>query len=210
MTNNASIELKPVIVVVDDEPQIGQMLTKFLSKHNYEAILFTNGKEALAHLINVNEGSMAVPLSGISAKGGSASGGLPTITGSNNTASNKPRCLPKTSVDNDLYGRCLLLTDLPSEASALASMVMPDKPAGSPANREMTGLELVRQVKKLYPELPIIVMSGSADGRDRDEMFSLGIDFIPKPFKLVDLLKRIVHQLRPAERDSQTILRQLE
>jgi len=56
---------------------------------------------------------------------------------------------------------------------------------------EMSGIELSRQVKTLYPALPIIVMSGSADGQTRDEIFSLGADFIPKPFELVDLLKRV-------------------
>jgi DNA-binding response OmpR family regulator len=52
----------------------------------------------------------------------------------------------------------------------------------------MTGLELLRQVKTLFPALPALVMSGSADGRDRDEIFSLGADFIAKPFDLADVL----------------------
>lgn len=56
---------------------------------------------------------------------------------------------------------------------------------------EINGLELARQAKRLYPTLPIIVMSGSADGQDRDAIFALGADFIPKPFELDDLLKRI-------------------
>jgi len=55
----------------------------------------------------------------------------------------------------------------------------------------MTGLELLRQVKALFPALPALVMSGSADGRDRDELFALGADFIAKPFELADVLKRI-------------------
>lgn len=60
---------------------------------------------------------------------------------------------------------------------------------------EMTGLELLRQVKTLYPALPAMVMSGSADGRDRDEIFALGADFIAKPFELADLLARIDLQI---------------
>ena len=55
----------------------------------------------------------------------------------------------------------------------------------------MTGLELLRQVKTLYPTLPALVMSGSADGADRDEIFALGADFIAKPFDLADVLIRI-------------------
>ncbi|MFH1228442.1 MAG: response regulator [Planctomycetota bacterium] len=119
-------EFKPTILVVDNQPLIGEMLTQFLGRHNHEALFFTSGKKALTHL-------------------------------KTNEAVN------------------LLLTD----------MVMP----------KMSGLELVRQVKTLYPELPIIVMSGSADGRDRDEIFKLGADFIPKPFQLIDLLMLINSRL---------------
>jgi DNA-binding response OmpR family regulator len=109
--------------VVDDDPAIGEMLTKFLAKHNCRVISFTQGQAALDYL--------------------------------------------KTNPT----GVNLLLTD----------MVMP----------EMTGLELTRQAKALYPALPVIVMSGSGEGLDRDEIFSLGADFIHKPFDLVDLLIRI-------------------
>ncbi len=35
-------------------------------------------------------------------------------------------------------------------------------------------LEISGEVKTLYPYLPVIVMSGSADGEKRDEIFSLG------------------------------------
>jgi len=112
---------KPKIMVVDDEPQIGQILTRFLAKHNYRVIFFTSGKEAIAYLKN-------------------------------------------NTID-------LLLTDLQ----------MPD----------LTGLEIARQVKTLFPALPVIVMSGSASGQARDEIFSLGADFILKPFELTDLLERI-------------------
>ncbi len=63
---------------------------------------------------------------------------------------------------------------------------------------EMTGLELARQVRTLYPVLPVIVMSGSADGQARDEIFSLGADFIPKPFDIADLLIRVNSRLPAA------------
>ncbi|MFH1227652.1 MAG: response regulator [Planctomycetota bacterium] len=121
---------KPTIMVVDDTPQIGQMLTQFLGRHNHEVISFTSGIKALNHL-----------KTNLRAEGGTS----------------------------EAVG--LLLTD----------MNMP----------EMTGIELARQAKILYPALPIIVMSGSVDGQDRDEIFKLGVDFIPKPFDFVDLLKRI-------------------
>ncbi len=60
---------------------------------------------------------------------------------------------------------------------------------------EMTGIELLRQVKTLYPALPAMVMSGSADGQARDEIFALGADFIPKPFDIADLLIRVNSRL---------------
>ena len=43
-------ELKPKIMVVDDVPEIGEMLTRFLTKKNYEVTSFTSAKEALEHL----------------------------------------------------------------------------------------------------------------------------------------------------------------
>lgn len=119
------MKLKHIIMVVDDEPHIGKMLTQFLARHNYQVIFFTRGKEALAYL-------------------------------------------------KDFPGD-LLLTDLQ----------MPN----------LTGIELAREVKTLYPALPIIVMSGSADGPARDEIFSIPADFIPKPFGLADLLERINSQI---------------
>jgi DNA-binding response OmpR family regulator len=122
---------------VDDEPQIGQILTKFLTKHNYRVIFFTSGKKALDYL-------------------------------KSNSACSEPFGIPQDKLSESVT---LLLTD----------MQMPG----------MTGLELAREVKPLYPALPIIVMSGSADGRDRDEIFSLGADFIYKPFELAELLERV-------------------
>jgi DNA-binding response OmpR family regulator len=151
------MDLKPAIMVVDDEPQIGKILTLFLGKHNYKAIPFTSGKEAITYLKN-------------------------------------------NTID-------LLLTDLQipdktavSPANRDKTAVSPanrDKTAVSSANREITGIELAQQAKTLYPALPIIVMSGSADGKDRDEIFKLGADFIPKPFELADLLERIDSRIHP-------------
>lgn len=123
-------------MVVDDDPEIGRIVTSLLCKHNHNhgVISFTGGKGALAYL------------------------------------KNDISCPDERRVK-------LLLTDI--EMS------------------EMTGLELLRQAKTLYPGLPVIVMSGAGEGRDRDEIFSLGADFIPKPFGLVDLLARINSACRP-------------
>lgn len=50
MTDNAHIELKPTIMIVDDQPMIEKFLMWFLGKQNYGVIFFTNGKKALAYL----------------------------------------------------------------------------------------------------------------------------------------------------------------
>ena len=38
------------IMVVDDEPALGELLVRFLGKKGYEAVSFTSGKKALAYL----------------------------------------------------------------------------------------------------------------------------------------------------------------
>ena len=56
---------KPKIIVVDDEPDIGEILTRFLAKKNYEVASFTSGKEALEYLktneVNLLLTDMAMP-----------------------------------------------------------------------------------------------------------------------------------------------------
>ena len=136
-----------MVMVVDDDPIIGKLLTRFLAEKNYEVTAFTSGKDALDYL------ESSSPL---------FKDCYPELGSGSNEMLKR--------VQHDTAIR-LLLTDLH----------MP----------EMTGIELARQVKTLYPAMPIIVMSGLADGRDRDEIFSLGADFIPKPFDLAELLKRI-------------------
>jgi putative two-component system response regulator len=43
---------KPKITIVDDDPQIGHLLTKYLTKKNYVVTSFTSPKQALKHLEN--------------------------------------------------------------------------------------------------------------------------------------------------------------
>ena len=61
---------KPKIIVVDDELEIGEMLTRFLTKKNYEVTSFTRAKEALEYLktneVNLMLTDLAMPeMSGI-------------------------------------------------------------------------------------------------------------------------------------------------
>lgn len=49
---------------------------------------------------------------------------------------------------------------------------------------EMSGIEVVKRVKELHPEIDVIMISGSFDNDDIIEAFSLGvIDFFRKPFE---------------------------
>ena len=49
---------------------------------------------------------------------------------------------------------------------------------------EMNGIEVVKKVKDLHPEVEVIMISGSFDNEDIIEAFSLGvIDFFRKPFE---------------------------
>ncbi len=143
--------LKPTIIVVDDDPMIGKLLTTFLGEREYEVNYFTSPQKALTCLRLL----------------GNTPNPVRSEHNQRNNLSSKSDC----SLSDASNGVNLLLTDLQ----------MP----------EMTGLELTRQVKTLYPRLPVIVMSGSADGPERDEIFALGADFIPKPFDFADLLERI-------------------
>ncbi|MBI4711838.1 MAG: response regulator [Planctomycetes bacterium] len=45
-------EQKPNLMVVDDEPLIGELLTRYFTKNNYEVKYFANGKRALDYLKN--------------------------------------------------------------------------------------------------------------------------------------------------------------
>lgn len=130
-------ELKPKIMIVDDEPFIGELLTRFLSKRGYEAISFTSGQKALTYLENnpVN----------------------------------------------------LVLTDL----------VMP----------EMNGIELIKAVKALHPNLPILVMLGWVPEPElMDDLIKLGIpDHIAKPFTLKEIETTIASRLQLHNKQSFTI-----
>jgi CheY-like chemotaxis protein len=67
---------------------------------------------------------------------------------------------------------------------------------------QMDGIDFVAQLRKLNPDVPVIVVSGST----RNIMQRYGIDTIqvpganaslPKPFKGADLIAQIQHLLRP-------------
>lgn len=56
----------------------------------------------------------------------------------------------------------------------------------------MSGLEVLENVRKLYPDLPVIILTGVKDRRVVDDTFNMGAaDFIPKPIDL-DVLEQSI------------------
>jgi DNA-binding NtrC family response regulator len=56
----------------------------------------------------------------------------------------------------------------------------------------MSGLEVLENVRKLYPDLPVIILTGVKDKRVVDDTFNMGAaDFIPKPIDL-DVLEQSI------------------
>lgn len=53
---------------------------------------------------------------------------------------------------------------------------------------EMSGSELLKNIKEKYPQLPVVVISGYNLAEDEDTLMSTLADgFINKPFKMVDI-----------------------
>jgi DNA-binding NtrC family response regulator len=53
---------------------------------------------------------------------------------------------------------------------------------------EMSGSELLKNIKKKYPDLPVVVISGYNLAEEEDTlMATLADGFINKPFKMVDI-----------------------
>ena len=63
----------------------------------------------------------------------------------------------------------------------------------------MTGIELTKAVKKLYEDLPIIVVTGFVEEYSYDEVIEAGAaDFIRKPFSILELETRMARIIRDA------------
>ena len=68
----------------------------------------------------------------------------------------------------------------------------------------MDGLSLLRHIRSIHPEMPVIVLTGHGDPSMSEEALSLGAtDFLYKPVKLLDLdalLDRLGPGLSPDSR----------
>jgi DNA-binding NtrC family response regulator len=59
------------------------------------------------------------------------------------------------------------------------------------------GFELTRMTKKLYPEMPVIIITGFGNEKSYDmAMEAEASDFINKPFSLSELITRMEHVIR--------------
>jgi two-component system, OmpR family, KDP operon response regulator KdpE len=64
----------------------------------------------------------------------------------------------------------------------------------------VSGFEVIRRVRSLYPALPIIVLSAQGDDAVKVEALDLGADdYVSKPFSVRELLARVRVALRHAD-----------
>lgn len=120
------IFLKPVIMVVDDDPSICALLKRSLINNKWEINVFDSPEQALEY-------------------------------GKNNR------------ID-------LMITDIS----------MP----------QMTGTELIRGIKSIKPDIPVIVMSSAIDAGVLEETAKYGVvDYFRKPFDLPALKSRVMAKL---------------
>jgi DNA-binding response OmpR family regulator len=61
----------------------------------------------------------------------------------------------------------------------------------------LTGLQVLQELRRTHPRLPVLILSARTDLRTKLKGFELGAgDYVPKPFSLDELLARVRVQLR--------------
>ena len=61
----------------------------------------------------------------------------------------------------------------------------------------MEGIEVLRQVKKRYPELPVLILSGHGSVKDEAVTQRIGaVDYLHKPVDIDTLIERVRHAHR--------------
>ena len=64
----------------------------------------------------------------------------------------------------------------------------------------MTGIELTREAKRLYEEMPVVVMTGFTDEYSYDQVVEAGAaDFLKKPFSMKELGTRVTRVIRDSD-----------
>lgn len=65
---------------------------------------------------------------------------------------------------------------------------------------DLTGLQICEQIRKSFPEVPILILSALSETQDRIEGLRLGADdYLGKPFEMEELLLRVHGMLKRRE-----------
>ncbi|HYG57295.1 MAG TPA: response regulator [Symbiobacteriaceae bacterium] len=81
------------------------------------------------------------------------------------------------------------------EAMALCSVELPDLVLLDMKMPVMDGIETLRNMRHLYPDLPVIIMTAVGDGDRASEVISIGAhSCISKPFDVFEL-RRLVREV---------------
>ena len=108
--------------------------------------------------------------------------------------------IPVATVLADALGRdghdVIVALDAP-EALSLLSQYRPDAVFLDVTLGELSGIDLLRQLRKTDRDLPVVLITGQASASQLNEARHLGVtDIIEKPF----VLKRLTQCLRAASR----------
>lgn len=83
-------------------------------------------------------------------------------------------------------------------ALAAAADAPPDLLLSDVRMPRMNGVNLARELRESYPDLPVILFSAQYDGLDYP---GLGVRFLPKPFDLSSLLAAVAEELGDADEE---------
>ena len=91
------------------------------------------------------------------------------------------------------------------EALRLADEFEPEVIISDIRMPDINGLDLLRQIKKIHPSLPIIIMTAYADLDKAVESFSSGaFEYLPKPFDIEEMLK-VVKRAKRKRKDKEYV-----
>jgi two-component system, NtrC family, response regulator PilR len=100
------------------------------------------------------------------------------------------------------------LARISSATEPAVALVLSDVRLGH--ERPQNGIELLREIKALRPQLPVLLMTGYATVHDAVEAMKIGAaDYVTKPFERAELLNKVEAQLKVKALESEVkILRE--
>jgi DNA-binding response OmpR family regulator len=99
-----------------------------------------------------------------------------------------------------LQGHEAVVAGSGKEGLALIDRERPDAVFLDIVMPELDGVEVLRRIRQRLPELPVVVISGGASDRQREDVHRLGVtDFVEKPLLLAQIKESLsnVVRLRP-------------